>query len=78
MAKTATGGDFTLEKSLPSNVEAERSILGAILLDNTTINQAAERLKRDDFFLESHRRIGVSAGALAQAPAAGGGHLRDR
>ncbi len=57
MAKTATGGDFTLEKSLPSNVEAERSILGAILLDNTTINQAAERLKRDDFFLESHRRI---------------------
>src|SRR5438128_6781285 len=57
MAKTATGADFTLEKSLPSNVEAERSILGAILLDNTTINQAAERLKRDDFFLDSHRRI---------------------
>jgi len=57
MAKPATGGDFTLEKSLPSNVEAERSILGAVLLDNQTINQAAERLKREDFFLESHRRI---------------------
>jgi replicative DNA helicase len=57
MAKAASGSDFTLEKSLPSNIEAERSILGAILLDNTTINQAAERLKREDFFLESHRRI---------------------
>jgi replicative DNA helicase len=57
MAKVATGGDFTLDKPLPSNVDAERLILGAILLDNTTINQAAERLKRDDFFLDSHRRI---------------------
>jgi replicative DNA helicase len=52
-----TGGDFTLEKSLPSNIEAERLILGVIFLDNTTINQAVERLKPDDFFLTSHRRI---------------------
>lgn len=50
-------GDFTLEKSLPSNVEAERMILGVILLDNLTINQAVEILKPDDFFLPSHRRI---------------------
>ena len=53
----AAGSDFALEKALPGNIEAERLILGAILLDNTTINQAAERLKRDDFFLDSHRRI---------------------
>jgi len=49
--------DFTLEKSLPSNTEAERMILGVILLDNITINQAVEHLKPDDFFLPSHRRI---------------------
>ncbi len=51
------GEDITLEKSLPNNIEAERMILGAILLDNMTINQAVERLKQDDLFLNSHRRI---------------------
>jgi replicative DNA helicase len=54
MAKNA---DSPFDRALPSNIEAERSILGAILLDNTTINQAAEMLRRDDFFLDSHRRI---------------------
>ena len=49
--------DITLEKSLPNNIEAERMILGAILLDNATINQAVERLRPDDLFLTSHRRI---------------------
>jgi len=43
--------------SLPANVEAERSILGAILLDNFAYNQAAEHLKPEDFSLDSHRRI---------------------
>jgi replicative DNA helicase len=38
-------------------VEAERSILGAILLDNFSYNQAAEHLKPEDFSLDSHRRI---------------------
>ncbi|HWQ33578.1 MAG TPA: replicative DNA helicase [Blastocatellia bacterium] len=58
MTKAAgSGTDYALEKALPGNIEAERLILGAILLDNTTINQAAERLKREDFFLDSHRRI---------------------
>jgi replicative DNA helicase len=53
----ADSKDFTLEKGLPSNLEAERAILGAILLDNGMLNQAAERLRREDFFLDSHRRI---------------------
>jgi replicative DNA helicase len=57
MARQEPNRDLTLEKALPSNVEAERLILGAILLDNTTINQAVERLKTDDFLLTSHRRI---------------------
>ena len=51
------GVDYTLEKSLPGNLDAERMILGVILLDNTVVNQAIERLKPDDFFLSSHRRI---------------------
>ena len=43
--------------TLPANVEAERSILGAILLDNLAYNEAAEHLKPEDFSLDSHRRI---------------------
>jgi replicative DNA helicase len=49
--------DYTLAHTLPANVEAERSILGAILLDNFSYNQAAEHLKPEDFSLDSHRRI---------------------
>jgi len=43
--------------TLPANIEAERSILGAILLDNFSYNQAAEHLRPEDFSLDSHRRI---------------------
>lgn len=49
--------NYTITSSLPANVEAERSILGAIMLDNLSYNQAAEHLKTDDFSLDSHRRI---------------------
>jgi replicative DNA helicase len=47
----------TLERPLPQNLEAERSILGAILLDNHALNAAIENLKPEDFFLEQHRRV---------------------
>jgi len=53
MATTST----SLERPLPHNVEAERSILGAILLDNHALNTAIERLKPADFFHDHHRRI---------------------
>ena len=52
----ATSSDYTIS-TLPANVEAERSILGAILLDNFAYNQAAEHLRMEDFSLDSHRRI---------------------
>ncbi|MGB0035593.1 MAG: replicative DNA helicase [Candidatus Acidiferrales bacterium] len=50
-------GDSHLERPLPHNLEAERSILGAILLDNHALNTAIEKLRSDDFFLDQHRRI---------------------
>src|SRR5437667_2624103 len=48
--------DYSIN-TLPASVEAERSILGAILLDNLSYNQAAEHLRPEDFSLDSHRRI---------------------
>jgi replicative DNA helicase len=49
--------EATLERPLPQNLDAERSILGAILLDNHALNAAIENLKPEDFFLEQHRRV---------------------
>jgi replicative DNA helicase len=49
--------DISLDKTLPNNLEAERSILGAILLDDKAIYTVLESLKAEDFYLESHRRI---------------------
>jgi len=46
-----------LEKLPPQNVEAEQSVLGAILLDNHALNRAMELLSPDDFYKEAHRRI---------------------
>ena len=45
------------ERSLPHNLEAERSVLGAILIHNDTFNQAAELLDSDDFYRDAHRRV---------------------
>jgi hypothetical protein len=47
----------TLERPLPQNLDAERSVLGAILLDNHALNAAIEKLKPEDFFDDRHRRI---------------------
>ena len=49
--------DFTLDRPLPHNLDAERSILGAILLDNHALNAAIEKLRTEDFFLPQHRQI---------------------
>jgi replicative DNA helicase len=58
--------DYTIG-SLPANEDAERSILGAILLDNFSYNQAAEHLKVEDFSLDSHRRIYARMVDLAES-----------
>ena len=45
------------ERTLPHNLEAERSVLGAILLHNDAFNTAAEVIDSQDFFRDAHRRI---------------------
>jgi replicative DNA helicase len=60
-------GSPALEAPLPQNTEAERSILGAILLDNNALNAAIEKLRPEDFFHEHHRRIYLQMIALGEA-----------
>ena len=59
--------DSQLERPLPSNLDAERSILGAVLLDNNALNTAIESLKAEDFFLPQHRHVFTQMIALADA-----------
>jgi len=54
------------ERALPHNAEAERTVLGAILVDNAAFNSAAEILARDDFYREAHRRIFDAMAALSE------------
>ncbi len=42
-------------KPLPHNIEAERSILGAVLLDNAALEPALHACQPNDFFLPQHR-----------------------
>src|SRR5437899_10083353 len=45
------------ERTLPHNLEAERSVLGAVLLHNDAFNLAAEVVDSNDFYRDAHRRI---------------------
>jgi replicative DNA helicase len=54
------------ERTLPHNLEAERSVLGAILIDNETYNLAASVLTDASFFRDAHRRIYGHMVALAE------------
>jgi replicative DNA helicase len=63
----ATIPDLTLDAGLPANVDAEKTILGAILLDNAAHSEAAEKLESDDFSLDSHRRIYMRMSELMDA-----------
>jgi len=46
-----------LRRVPPQSIEAEESVLGGILLDNTAIDRVIELLGVDDFYRESHRKI---------------------
>src|ERR1019366_2673915 len=56
-SNSPSGLAFAPDAGLPSNVAAERTILGAILLDNQSLSEAEERLTPEDFSLDSHQRI---------------------
>lgn len=63
----ATQADVSFERGLPASIDAERSILGAILLDNYVFNEAAEKLRAEDFALDSHQRIFARMAELIDA-----------
>jgi len=65
-ATSAMLDEITTEKTLPANLEAERSVLGAVLLDPASLHFVVPILSEDDFFPDSHRRIYAAMLELAQ------------
>jgi replicative DNA helicase len=53
----AAFSDILTDRGLPASVQAERTILGAMMLDAVAFNDATAKLVADDFSLDSHRRI---------------------
>lgn len=54
-----------MQKPLPHSPEAERAVLGALLLEPERVGRLAERLRPTDFHLAPHRHIYTAALAVA-------------
>ena len=55
-----------IDLGMPADIDAEKTILGAVLLDNEAWAQIRERLTPADFSLDSHQRIAVRMNGLAK------------
>jgi replicative DNA helicase len=49
--------ELQLDKLPPQNLDAEQSVLGAILIDNNALTRTLEIIDPDDFYKLSHRKI---------------------
>src|SRR5262245_19024327 len=47
----------SLERTLPHNIDAEKSVLGAILVNNENYYRVLENLRPEDLYLDAHRVI---------------------
>ena len=59
--------DVTLAKNMPQSLEAERAVLGAVLVNTSLFDQIAEILKPHDFYLDHHQKIFSSMETLSSS-----------
>ena len=53
-----------LDKAPPQNIEAEQSVLGAVMIDSSAIAKISDLLQAEDFYREAHRMIFRAAMSL--------------
>lgn len=53
-----------LNRKLPFSLIAEQSLLGSILIDPASINEIADLVKADDFYITEHKQIYLAATEL--------------
>jgi replicative DNA helicase len=54
------------EEVITASIEAEKTILGAILLDNDVYMEAAKALTANDFYLDSHQQLFSTMGHMIE------------
>ena len=57
MANDSTQNSKSSSNLPPQDQEAERSLLGSLMLDKKAINKVADLLTFEDFYRESHQKI---------------------
>jgi replicative DNA helicase len=50
-------GTNSLIPSMPNSIDAERALLGALMIDASALDRVLSQVKIDDFYLDSHRRL---------------------
>jgi replicative DNA helicase len=58
--------DYSLERGLPVSLEAERTVLGSILMDTVLFDEASQHISHSEFSLDAHRRIFIAMRDLRQ------------
>jgi replicative DNA helicase len=56
----------SLDEPLPHNTEAERAVLGAIIINNNAFYRVIGTIDTDSFFKDNHRKIFAAMRALAE------------
>ncbi|HSN68289.1 MAG TPA: replicative DNA helicase [Thermoanaerobaculia bacterium] len=54
---TVLAHDLRLDRPLPQNPEAERSVLGSVLVDPSALDKVTEKIRAEDFYKDAHRQI---------------------
>ena len=57
MSSTAIDPQLAAVRTPPHSVEAEQSVLGGLLLDNSAWDRIGDRINTEDFYRHDHRLI---------------------
>jgi len=49
-------------RTYPQNLDAERAVLGGIIIENEAMGRVLEHIGPDDFYREAHRKIFAAIG----------------
>jgi replicative DNA helicase len=70
--RNRTSSSSSLEERLaPQNLDAERAVLGSVMLESSLFNQISHIVKAEDFFLDSHRKIYRSFALISEKKSSG-------
>lgn len=49
--------EFSLTRQMPCSIESEQALLGAIIIDSQKMNEIADKIEGDDFYLSIHTEV---------------------